>query len=69
MTEIPLTHELLEPLEFVPVKRHGRSRPRFPAEYRPRLMVDVIHDGRCLPPEFLTDASGEPIPEEVYYQT
>ncbi len=68
MTEIPLTHEPCPPLEFVPVKRHGRSRPRFPALYRPMLMVDVIHDGRSLPQEFLTDGSGQPVPPEVYYE-
>lgn len=61
MTEIPYSHEPTEPLEFVEVKRQGRSRPRFPAEYRPLLMIDVIHDGRSVPAEFLLTDDGEPI--------
>jgi hypothetical protein len=66
MTEIPFHHDLVEPLEFVPVKAEDRSRPDFPAEYRPLLMIDVIHDGRYLPPEFLLDEDGSPHPSDVY---
>ncbi len=67
MTEIPFQHDPVSPLEFVAVKRHGRSRPRFPAEYRPLLMIDVIHDGRLVPPEFLLDPDGVPFGSEVFY--
>jgi hypothetical protein len=67
MKEIPYTHDHQDPLVFVPVKRQGRSRPRIPAEYRPRLMLDVIHDGRYVPQEFLLDSDGRPFAKDVFY--
>ena len=67
MTEIPFYTDPVPPLEFIRVKRQGRSRPRFPAVYRPLLMIDVIHDGRYLPEDFLLDQEGQALPREVYY--
>jgi hypothetical protein len=34
---------------------------RVPAEFRDRILVDVIHDGEVIPQEFMRDAGGDPI--------
>lgn len=44
----------------------GEPVGRVPAHFRDRIMIDVIHDGAVIPPEFLVDAEGRPIPPEVF---
>ncbi len=66
MKEIPYTHEPMDPMVFIPVKQSRRSRPRYPKEYRPLLMVDVIHDGRYVPPEYLLDEQGNSFPQGLF---
>jgi hypothetical protein len=51
-------------MEAIPVSRAGRSY-RYPEEVRDLLLVDVIHDGAHLPPEYLVDASGRKISQAV----
>lgn len=37
-----------------------------PADIRPSLLIDVIHDGDVIPAEFLVDHTGAPIPEQIF---
>ena len=40
----------------------GPEDCRVPEEFRDKVLVDVIHDGAVIPPEFMVDAAGDPIP-------
>ncbi len=54
------------PLEFVEVAAEGGPYT-CPEEYRARVMINVIHDGAVIPPEFLVDTQGVPIPGSAIY--
>lgn len=53
-----------EPLSFeAPV---GPPLGEIPAAFRDRIMVDAIHDGDLIPPEFLIDHRGRPIDPALF---
>ena len=54
-------------MQAIPVARTGRSY-RVSEAIRELLLVDVIHDGAYLPPEFLLDARGRKIPQSIIRQ-
>lgn len=56
-------HEPRAPLEFCPVEP---GPPVLPEAYRKRVLIDVVHDGNVIPPGFLVDRDGAPIPVEAY---
>ena len=53
--------DLESPLVFIPARRALTPSYPVPDAFRDRVLVDTIHDGEWLPPEFLTDARGQPI--------
>ncbi|MCA9519597.1 MAG: hypothetical protein KC609_01430, partial [Myxococcales bacterium] len=52
-------------VERASVERHRAIEVTYPDEYRGILSLDVIHDGRCIPDEFLIDRHGGAIEEEA----
>ena len=60
MQHLDYLTEPVAPMEAVPVKSTGRVYP-FPQHLRDKIIVDVIHDGAHLPPEYLVDSHGRPI--------
>jgi len=62
--------EDVPPLEFVPVEA-SQERPtrRLKARDRDRVMVDIIHDGNFIPPQFMVDRNGVDIPRSAYWDT
>jgi hypothetical protein len=57
------THDDLPPMEFVP---GSAGTPPYPERFADQLVVDVIHDGRMVPRDFLFDGEGRPQPEEAW---
>ena len=58
------------PLALIPVPQpKGPSELSYPAEFRDQIMIDVIHDGRVIPSEFLVDSQGRTIPESVFLES
>lgn len=50
--------DCIPPYEFVEVKRTG-DHP-VPEEYRKRIFIHTVHDGDCIPRQFMLDEDGQP---------
>ncbi len=62
--------EPVEPAEYVEVAPcEERPSRKLRARDRDRVLVDVIHDGNYLPPEFLVDRDGNEIPRSAWWDT
>jgi hypothetical protein len=57
--DLSYTTELGAPFALIPVEPVDLGI-RCPEEWRERVMVDVSHDGACIPEEFLVDERGRP---------
>jgi hypothetical protein len=62
----PYRTDRSSPVEFVKVAPDPESPFLIPPEIANRIMIDVIHDGDWIPEELLTDADGNPIPDEAF---
>lgn len=58
-----ITHAPHSVVEVIPVEPLPTLPPSasYPDEYRDRILVDVPHDGFCIPEQFMVDGSGAPI--------
>jgi hypothetical protein len=62
--------EDVAPLEYVEVPpSEERPSRKLRTRDRDRVMVDVIHDGNYIPPEFLVDRDGNDIPRRAWWDT
>lgn len=59
------TTALAPAFEYAPVEQAPTPWP-CPAEWRSQLMIDTVHDGDVIPPQFLLDAHGRPIQDEQF---
>lgn len=64
--QIPYSSSTLEPAEFVTFPEGEVPLFEFPSEFRDRILIDTIHDGCIIPPEFLVDGRGEPIDDASF---
>ena len=65
MLEIPVTNEPLAPLELQPVPPGEVEPVQYPAWFADQIVVDVIHDGRSIPEDFLFDRQGRRVDEDI----
>lgn len=63
----PFRTQCDDPVVFVPTPADARpAELELPEDAKPKLMIDVIHDGDVIPEELLIDKKGMPISADVF---
>ncbi len=65
-TDAEFRIEETEPFALVPVEPSADTRFRLPAAMHDRVMIDVIHAGNVIPPDFMVDKRGKAIRPERF---